>query len=317
VRASFLPGPNATVQDKIERMQMHSIDLTKGAVLERGCVYIVPLLEHLNLSSRIAANANPKSSTGRLDIFTRLITDHATEFDNVEAGYRGPLYLELSPRTFSVVVHRGSRLAQMRFRRGSAISSKAEIERLHAQTRLIDRDWDTKRLPFGVPLTVDLAAGKRRRVIGYRARRHSGVIDVDKVSHYAPLDFWEPVARPRDNMLILDPDEFYILASKEAVTVPPTHAAEMVAYDTSVGEFRVHYAGFFDPGFGHADFGGHGSRAVLEVRSHEVPFAIEEDQVVGRLIYWRLTDIPDRLYGEEIGSSYQSQGLALSKQFKR
>ena len=317
VRASFLPGRDATVRDKINQFGMHAIDLSKGAVLEKGCVYIVPILEQLNLSNRISGICNPKSSTGRLDVFTRVITDKSGEFDNVGTGYKGPLYMEISPRTFSVIVRTGSTLGQIRFRRGSPTSSRAEVERLHAETKLIDREWDTKRFPLGVPVTVDLKGAKGSEYIGFRARRHSGLIDVDRIDYYDPRDFWEPIRKPHAGGLILDPDEFYILASRESVTVPPTHAAEMIAYDTSVGEFRVHYAGFFDPGFGHTDSGGAGSRAVLEVRSHEVPFVVEEDQVVGRLIYWKLTDEPDKVYGKHIGSSYQSQGLQLAKQFKR
>ncbi len=314
VNASFLPGPRATVAEKLETFGMHAIDLRDGAVLEKSCVYIVPLQETLALSSRIYGMANPKSSTGRLDIFTRLITDHTAEFDRVKSGYHGPLYVEVSPRAFSVVVRTGSRLNQLRLRRGSHSYSDSALRRLHEQVQLIDKDLGAQDISNGIPLTIDLPGEPPGRPIGYKARVHTRLIDVDLVRHYAVEDFWEPLhARPREG-LILNPGDFYILASKEAVTVPPDHAAEMVAYDTLVGEFRVHYAGFFDPGFGHGESAG--TRAVLEVRSHEVPFVLEDGQVVGRLVYERLLDLPDKLYGREIGSSYQKQGLQLSKHFK-
>ena len=316
VRASFLPGHGQTVRGKIETFGMHEIDLSDGAVLETGCVYVVPLMESLALSRTISGLANPKSSTGRLDIFTRLITDHAAEFDRVPAGYHGPLYAEISPRTFSIVVRAGSRLNQLRLKRGVPAYSDAALLRLHHEAQLIDRPLEQSQVSKGLPLTVDLVGAGEPGPIGYRAKKHTGLIDLDRIGAYAPAEFWEPLSASGDGGLILNPDDFYILASKESVNVPPDHAAEMVAYDTLVGEFRVHYAGFFDPGFGHAESGGAGTRAVLEVRSHEVPFMIEDGQLVGRLMYERLTDVPDKLYGTGIGSSYQRQGLALSKQFR-
>ena len=320
VKASFLPGPKATVEEKIQAFGMHEFDLSEGAVLEKGCVYIVPLMESLALSSRIYGMANPKSSIGRIDIFTRLITDYAKEFDRVPSGYHGPLYVEISPRAFSVVLRQGSRLNQLRLRRGSHSYSDAALRRLHAQVPLVDRDLGVEDLSGGIPLSIDLPVNAEPSalsggVIGYRAKPHSGLIDVDRVAAYAVEDYWEPLTGRPPGGLVLNPNDFYILASKEAVTVPPDHAAEMVAYDTLVGEFRVHYAGFFDPGFGHGENAG--TRAVLEVRSHEVPFVLEDGQIVGRLLYERLLDEPAKLYGGEIGSSYQRQGLALSKHFKR
>jgi dCTP deaminase len=316
VRASFLPGEQHSVRERIELFGMHRIDLSESAVLEKGCVYIVPLAERLALSGRINGLANPKSSTGRLDIFTRLITDHATEFDRVPAGYEGPLYIEISPRTFSIVVRQGSRLNQIRFRRGTPSYSDAELYRLQEEMQLVDRPLEQRQVQRGLPLTVDLAGLGDDELVGFRAKQHTELIDIDRVGAYDPLDYWEPLLASRNRRLVLNPDDFYVLASREAVNVPPDHAAEMVAYDTLVGEFRVHYAGFFDPGFGHAAQGGAGTRAVLEVRSHDVPFLLEDGQLVGRLIYERLTDLPDRLYGKSIGSSYQRQGLQLSKQFK-
>jgi len=316
VRASFLPGEGYTVKRKIDLFGMHKIDLAQGAVLEKGCVYIAPLLEYVALSSRISGLANPKSSVGRLDIFTRLITDHASEFDRIRPGYAGPLYAEISPRTFSIVVRQGSRLNQLRVRRGSPSYSDAELFRLQEQLRLVDRPLEARHVQRGLPVTVDLSGEPGADLIGFRAKKHADLIDLDRIAHYDPLDYWEPIAAGRERAIILNPDDFYVLASKEAVNVPPDHAAEMVAYDTLVGEFRVHYAGFFDPGFGHAAEGAQGTRAVLEVRSHDVPFMIEDGQLVGRLVYERLTDVPDKLYGPAFGSSYQRQGLQLSKQFK-
>ena len=317
VRGSFLPGPNATVMDKIERFRMHEIDLSGGAVLERGCVYIVPLMESLKLDRNIAGIANPKSSTGRLDIFTRLIADHATEFERVRGGYVGPLYLEISPRSFSVVVHEGTRLNQLRLRRGASAYSDAAIRRLHEEVGLIDRAPGEEDVSNGLGLSVDLRGDRDDGVVGWRAKHHAPLIDVEKIAHYEPLEFWDPIlVRPGEG-IFLNPDDFYILASKEAVRVPPDCAVEMVAYDTLVGEFRVHYAGFFDPGFGWTGEAAGNTCAVLEVRSHEVPFLLEDGQIVGRLAYDKLTEEPDKLYGAGIGSSYQGQGLMLSKQFKR
>ncbi|HEY5082263.1 MAG TPA: 2'-deoxycytidine 5'-triphosphate deaminase [Bauldia sp.] len=311
VRASFLPGPNRIVADRLKTVTLHEFSLADGAVLETGCVYIVPLMESLKLPANIAAAANPKSSTGRLDVFTRVITDRAREFDTIPAGYTGPLYLEVSPRTFPVLVRAGSRLSQMRFRRGEARLDDAALLTLHRKETLVAGEPN---IANGITVTIDLAGAGD--IVGYRAKRHTGVIDVDRRNQYDPADFWEPLPRHKVSELILDPDQFYILVSREAVHVPPDYAAEMVPFDPLVGEFRVHYAGFFDPGFGHSAAGGTGSRAVLEVRSHEVPFILEHGQVVGRLVYERLTARPDRLYGDDLGSNYQAQGLKLSKHFR-
>ena len=314
VRASFLPGAGSTVMDRIRDFAMHRMSLADGAVLERGCVYIVPLMESLSLRSRMSGLANPKSSVGRLDIFTRLITDEAQLFDHVPLGYKGPLYAEIAPRTFSVVVRSGTRLNQLRLQRGNPPATDASLRRLHRSVRLLDAEPRKQDIDRGIAVTVDLGSTAR---VGYRARRHTDLIDLSKVDHYEPGDFWEPLQAEAKGILTLNPGDFYILASREAVMVPPDHAAEMRAYDTQVGEFRVHYAGFFDPGFGCADCSGTGSRAVLEIRSFEVPFVLRDGQLVGRLVYERLTGIPDKLYGPTIGSSYQRQGLALAKQFKR
>jgi dCTP deaminase len=317
VRASFLPGPDATVLEKIEQLDGYAIDLTNSAVLEKGCVYVVPLIESLALSENIAGLANPKSSTGRLDILTRLITDRTAAFDRVERGYHGPLYVEIAPRTFSVVVRTGTRLNQLRFRRGAPTVASGELQRLHDEQQIVMALGDENKLGEDgmLRVTVDLGGDGGDSLIGFRARKHTDRIDVERIGHYDPLDFWEPIHAHRDPRIILDPNDFYILKTRESVGVPPDYAAEMMAYDTTVGEFRVHYAGFFDPGFGWDRAAG-GSRAVLEVRSHEVPFLLEHGQTVGWLRYEPMAGRPDKLYGRGIGSNYQNQGLALAKQFR-
>ncbi|ADZ71676.1 2'-deoxycytidine 5'-triphosphate deaminase [Polymorphum gilvum] len=314
VRASFLPGPGVTVADRLDALRLHTVDLAHGAVLETGCVYIVPLQEVLDLPAIISATANPKSSTGRLDVFTRVITDDARAFDTVGAGYSGPLYAEISPLTFPILVRTGSRLSQIRFRIGNPLISDEDLQEIHAAQRLVD--GGDERIGGGVQLSIDLKGSGEGSLVGYRAKHHTAVIDVDLRAVHHPLDFWEPIHRRDEASLILDPNEFYILVSREAVHVPPDFAAEMVPFDPLVGEFRVHYAGFFDPGFGHGQAGGTGSRAVLEVRSHDVPFLVEHGQTVGRLVYEHMAERPRRLYGEGIGSNYQGQALKLSKHFK-
>ncbi len=321
VRASFLPGPGTTVAQRIAELKLHEFSLATGAVLETGCVYIVPLIESLALPDEIAAATNPKSSTGRLDVFTRVIADETRGFDRVCGGYRGPLYAEISPKTFPVLVREGSRLSQLRLRHGDAAVSGEALRALHARERQVDRAEAV--MGDGVAVSIDLAgsgsnkgARSNNAVVGYRAKRHTAVIEVERRGAYDVADFWEPIEARADRSLILDPDEFYILASTEAVPVPPDFAAEMVPFDPLVGEFRVHYAGFFDPGFGYAGAGGLGSRAVLEVRSREVPFILEHGQIVGRLVYEKMLARPDQLYGTGIGSNYQAQGLKLSKHFR-
>ncbi len=313
VRASFLAGAGQSVADRLVEFEMHRVDLTAGAVLEKGCVYVIPLMERLALPTGIQAVANAKSSTGRLDLLTRMITDGGTEFDRVPAGYHGALYAEICPRSFSVLVRPGMRLNQIRFRRGHAVLSDTELAALHSLSPLVSgRPHIADGLGFSVDLTPAPGAD---RLIGYRAKPHTGLIDLDRQAHYRPADFWEDI-RTDSRRIILDPGAFYILVSREAVHIPPDYAAEMAPYLALVGEFRVHYAGFFDPGFGHAAAGGSGSRGVLEVRCHEAPFVLEHGQIVGRLVYERMAARPETLYGAGIASNYQGQGLKLSKHFR-
>ncbi len=320
MQASFLPGPNATVESRIKDLAMTRIDLTQPTVFEKGCVYLVPLMEHLNLTSEFSAKANPKSTTGRLDIFTRLICDGGTEFERVPPGYKGTLYAEVVPRTFTVLVQAGVKLNQLRFIRGCPPPSDTTLQELDAQETLVYGEGDQPGealINRGLMVSLNLQGGPEDKIIGYRAKQNTPAIDLLKKDYYDPDEFWEPIMAPRNRRIILNPDDFYILLSKEKVRIPPAYAAEMVAYDPSMGEFRIHYAGFFDPGFGYGASDVKGSHAVLEVRSHEVPFLIEDGQAVGRLIYERLLTHSDKIYGMGIGSSYQGQGLALSKQFKR
>ncbi len=307
VRASFLAGSDASVATRLPEFEMHRVDLSGGAVLEKGCVYLVPLAERLALPGSVQAVANAKSSTGRLDLLTRTITDFGTEFDRIPPGYAGPLYAEICPRSFSVLVRPGMRLNQIRFRTGEGMLSDADLAALHAETPLVSTD---PVISDGLGFSVDLAP-ETGTLVGYRAKPHTGVIDLEKIGHYDPREFWEEVHSDAAR-IILDPGAFYILVSREAVTIPPDTAAEMAPYLAMVGEFRVHYAGFFDPGFGH----GVPARGVLEVRCHEAPFVLEHGQVVGRLVYERMAAVPDQLYGREIASNYQGQGLKLSKHFK-
>ncbi|MEO0606985.1 MAG: 2'-deoxycytidine 5'-triphosphate deaminase [Pseudomonadota bacterium] len=288
IRASFLPGPERSVADLLQEpgTELHRIDLTpQGAVLETGCVYLVPLQESLRLPAGLSGRANPKSSTGRIDVFTRVVTNRAKAFDDVPTGYSGPLWLEISPRTFPILVRPGDRLAQLRLRRGG---SQGRSEKT---------------------VSIDLKSAQDRPV-GWRAKRHGGLIDLRAIGQHDVQDFWEPLYARRGR-LILDPEEFYILASRETVKVAPAKAAEMAPIAPELGEFRAHYAGFFDPGFGTNEGG---SRAVLEVRSRDVPFVLEHGQPVAKLVYEPMAAKPRRLYGGRT-SNYQGQGLKLSKHF--
>ncbi|TVP73823.1 MAG: 2'-deoxycytidine 5'-triphosphate deaminase [Rhodobacteraceae bacterium] len=311
VRASFLAGKGRRVADRLAELEMHQMDLSTGAVLEKGCVYVVPLMESLALPAGLQAVANAKSSTGRLDLLTRVITDEGTEFDRVTEGYTGPLYAEICPRSFSVLVRPGMRLNQIRFRRGQAVLSDTELAALHQTDTLVP---GAPVISEGLGFSVDLRP-HTGTLVGYRAKPHTGVIDLDRIGAYAPADFWEEL-HSDDGQIILDPGAFYILVSREAVHIPPDYAAEMAPYLAMVGEFRVHYAGFFDPGFGHAAAGGTGARGVLEVRCHEAPFVLEHGQIVGRLVYERMAARPEQLYGADIASNYQGQGLKLAKHFR-
>lgn len=310
LRASFLAGRGRSIADRLTELTMHQMELTGGAVLERGCVYLVPLMERVRLPKGLTAVANAKSSTGRLDLLTRLVTDDGTEFDRLPEGYDGPLYAEICPRSFSVLVRPGMRLNQLRLRRGIAVLNDAELHDLNQREPLVNGE---ALIDQGLGFSVDLRP-ENGDLVGYRARPHSGVIDLDRIRHYPAAEFWDELHSDKGR-LILDPGAFYILVSRESVAIPADYAAEMAPYLAMVGEFRVHYAGFFDPGFGIGPTG-KGARGVLEVRCHEAPFVLEHGQVVGRLVYEKMASRPRRLYGSDIASNYQGQGLKLAKQFK-
>jgi dCTP deaminase len=321
VRASFLPGVGNSVAGRIQQLGNTEIDLTKPAVFESGVVYVVELLESVRLKGGIRGIANPKSSTGRLDVLVRLITDEATQFDVVSRGYEGPLYLEVAPQAFSIVVQQGVRLNQLRFVRGMPsvpLTTDGGLEARYKAGQLVKPDGEL--LPLrgsDVPVSVDLRGLGPGSIVGYKAKKTTDTIDLTKVGHYDPREFWEPIVDV-DGRLPLDKGDFYILATREDVAVPPDLAAEMVPFDSASGEFRVHYAGFFDPGFGYQDGRAQGSKAVLEVRSYGVSFMLEHGQTVGWLSYSRLATgaPPDKLYGEGIKSNYQGQGVALAKHFR-
>jgi dCTP deaminase len=342
IQASFLPGRSSTIETKIKDLCLAEIDLTRPALLEKDAVFIVPLVESLALPSDIGGKANPKSTTGRLDIFTRLITDGGLEFERVPTGYKGGLYVEIVSRTFPIIVSAGTKLNQLRFVRGNPPAGDGVLEQLAQRERLVyydngdnpteavvERGLD-KLVPLGagdaaarafidrgLRTTIDLEGVQGSSIVAYKARRNCPPVDLGKVGAHDAAEFWEPIASPKSGGLVLDPGDFYLLSSKERFCVPAGWAAEMEPFDASSGDFSVHYAGFFDPGFGYGARGEiKGTRGVLEVRAHEVPILLEDRQIVGRLVYHRMADVPDKLYGQQIGSSYQQQGLALSKQFR-
>jgi len=319
VSASFLPGNNATVEKKLREVKLREFDLSTPVLLEKGRVYIVPLQEELLLQENYSGNANPKSSIGRLGVFTRVITDYGEAFDVIPPAYKGKLYAEIVPLTFRVYVREGVTLNHLRVRRGNPRSSKKMLVDLHEQQPLLYSQDESPVEPLilhGVMLTVDLQGVDGSDVVGFRAKREAAPIDLSLVNHYEASDYWERIYRERGS-IVLEPGDFYILTSKEKVSVPPHMAAEMLPFDPAVGEFRIHYAGFFDPGFGWNPEKTVGNHAVLEVRSHEVRSLLEDGQVVGRLKYEYLREQPDKLYGSsQTGSSYRTQSLTLSKHFK-
>ncbi len=344
VRCSFLPE-DETVEHKVDRLKQYEISIENGAVLEPNCVYIIPLLEELNLPisnvsaqqplfngedgegsirlvshENLTAKANPKSTTGRLDIFTRVITDYSHRFEEIKPGYQGRLYLEVVPKSFPIRVETGQRLNQLRLRHGYTPLSDQDILRTHNSESLLFSGrgdplaMDRIKVHNGLFFSVNLNA-EEDEIVGYKAKKHRDLIDLDKIRHYNITDFWEPIRAQEEDYLILEPEAFYIFASKERCRIPPHLAAEMIPYDTGSGELRTHYAGFFDSGFGGQKSDG-GARAVLEVRSHDVPFLIEDGQTFCSMLFEPNTEIPDFVYGEDIKSNYQGQGLQLGKHFK-
>lgn len=343
VRSSFLPE-NETVQQKIDKLCQYSFSIEDGAVLEPNCVYIIPLLEELNLPSshfssqkklfngtdnngvrlisqeNITAKANPKSTTGRLDIFTRIITDYSHRFEEIEPGFKGKLYLEVVPKSFPIKVRTGHRLNQLRVRHGHTVLTDQDLLRIHHSDPILFNEdktpvnLETVKVNKGLFLSVSLQ-NNEQNILGYKAKKHRDLINLDKINHYEIADFWDPIYARKDDHLILEPEAFYIFASKERCRIPKHLAAEMIAYDTGSGELRTHYAGFFDSGFG-GDVSDGGARAVLEVRSHDVPFLIEDGQTFCSMVFEPNSEVPEFTYGSDIKSNYQGQGLKLGKHFK-
>ena len=329
LRASFLPY-RQPVQTRLMQNDFTDVDLvidelslTSGATLQRGSVYLVPLQESLALPREVRGRCNPKSTTGRLDIFTRVIADDTARFDEIEPGYRGPLYLEVSPQSFPVRVYAGTSLSQLRLMAGATTLSDTALERLYRETPLLFDDDDQpiavsrRVINDGLCMGVDLSGRHTDGIIGYRAHANPPVVDLNRVGFYDPQDFWEPIKRPNRDSYILEANRFYILASKERIRVPPEYAAEMVVYDAGAGEIRTHYAGFFDPGFGYGAGDVLGTKVVMEVRAREVPFMVYDGQTSFKVGLERLAAPPDRVYGVGLSSSYQHQTLTLSKHFRR
>jgi dCTP deaminase len=321
IRASFLPNGKSPIGPKIRELQLAELDLSQPALLGTGDVFIVPLVESLALPPDMSGRANPKSTTGRLDIFTRLMTECGAEFEEVPQGYSGDLYVEIVSRTFPIIVRAGTKVNQLRFFRGNPQSDDEQLRKLARRRQLVYyENGEAPGKPVireGLRVSVDLQGDEKQCIVAYKAKKQCSPIDLAKMNAYDVREFWDPIPAEEPKSLVLNPADFFLMASKERIGVPPDYAAEMEPYDPSIGEFTVHYAGFFDPGFGHGTAGEiKGTKAVLEVRVHEVPILLEDGQTVGRLIYHRMADRPDKVYGQGIGSSYQQQGLALSKQFR-
>lgn len=326
--SSFLPEG----RDVMERLYapdtygsglvMYGIDISDGAVLEKGHVYLVPLMEELNLPKDVRGKANPKSTTGRLDVFARVLTDKSPRFDDIAPGYKGRLFLEVMPRSFTIKVRQGLSLVQLRLMSGECVLQDTALKALHKKTRILysgDKEVppDEIKITKGLFMSVDLGGEANGGVIGYKSKKNSHVVDLSRKNHYNIDDFWEPIYRNSKGTLILEPEDFYILSSKEKIRIPPRYAAEMVPYEAGSGELRTHYAGFFDPGFGYGAAGEvKGTKAVLEVRAHDVPFMIADGQAFCKLHYEEMARVPEKVYGPKIGSSYQFQGITLGKQFK-
>lgn len=320
LRCSFLPDTESSVEDKVRDLVQDKISISGGRTLEPERPYLIPLLEELRLPEGVRGKANPKSSTGRLDVFTRVITDNNNRFDEIPLGYHGKLYLEVVPRSFAVRADRFQSLNQLRLAVGDArVRGVEDLQHIHRnEMPLLYTDAGpvpTEDLVTadGLFLSVNLRA--RNQIVGYRAKKNSRRLDMSLVGRYWWHDFWEPVYPERGGRVVLEPEIFYLLLSAEGVCVPPDYAAEMVAYDPTAGELRTHYAGFFDPGFGYRQGHSLGTRAALEVRARDVAFMLEHEQPICKLAFERMVEAPDRLYGEGIGSHYQGQSTMLSKHF--
>ncbi|HXI10696.1 MAG TPA: 2'-deoxycytidine 5'-triphosphate deaminase [Thermodesulfobacteriota bacterium] len=327
--SSFLPQADDSIEEMLYApdaygtgLVMYKTDISGGGILEKGHVYLIPLMEELALPKDVSGRANPKSTTGRLDIFARVLTDRNPRFDDVAAGYKGKLFLEVMPRSFTIKVREGLSLVQLRLMNGDCALTDTRLKTLNRECRLLFNgdehlSPEQTRISNGLFMSVDLSGDLDTGILGYKSKKNSHVVDLTKKNHYNIPDFWEPIQRNSKGTLILEPEEFYILSSKERIRIPTRYAAEMVAFEAGSGELRTHYAGFFDPGFGYGKKGEvKGTKAVLEVRAHDVPFMIADGQTFCKLFFERMAEVPEKVYGPKIGSSYQYQGITLSKQFK-
>ncbi|MDA1284586.1 MAG: 2'-deoxycytidine 5'-triphosphate deaminase [Proteobacteria bacterium] len=287
IKASFIPN-NKKVSQLIESLALSKINLNNENLLEKNCIYLCELNEHLNLNNAYSAKSNPKSTTGRLDIFTRLITDYGKEYDVVDRGYNGKLYLEIIPQSFSIIVKKGLSLNQIRFYKDHLIINS-----------------------FIKSQDISIYI-KKNEICAYKAIKNTSAINLNKLNHYKINDFWETII-PKNNNFIIEKDEFYILRSLENIKIKDTIAAELEPFGDNFGNFRVHYAGFFDPGFGNNKLG---TPAVFELRAYDTPFYVENKQKVARLNFYKLIEKSINTYGKKIKSNYHNQKLKLAKQFK-
>ncbi len=324
IQCSFLPE-NEPVETKLKEICLYDFDITDGGILEKNAIYLIPLMEELALPSSLYGLANPKSSTGRLDMFTRVIVDKGHRFDEIPRGYRGKLYLEVISRSFPVKVHAGLSLNQLRltYAQSPTLGKQGLELKYKNHPILFDRNgfvipFDQIKVESGIYISLDISGDQLESIIAYKAKTNSTVIDLSKIRHYKADEFWEPIYRNKKNRLILEPESFYIMMSKERVCIWPDWLAEMIAYEPNSGELRTHYAGFFDSGFGWNgtdELMNQGTRAVMEVRPHDVPFMVEDGQTFCRLKFEKVVERPEKVYGLALNSNYHSQGLALSKYF--
>ncbi|MBI29421.1 MAG: 2'-deoxycytidine 5'-triphosphate deaminase [Pelagibacteraceae bacterium] len=314
VSSSFLTI-NKTVEDRIKNFIIDKIDISQGHLFKKNQIYIVEVQESLNLDSKLSGKCNPKSSTGRLDILSRVISDYSSEYEVIKPGYKGKIYLEITSKTFNIVFTEGDKLSQLRLRKNNIVTTNdRELIGLHKLSPLLyNKNHKAIKPLINNGLKITAAVFNDDEPIAYKAKKDSPEIFFNKLRFHNKKDYWVSINKTKKNSLIIEPNEFYILKSKEKIKISRNLAAEMIPYDSEIGEFRAHYAGFFDPGFGNEMKGSH---AVLEIKTYEVPFAVEDGQIIARLIFEKLAEEPTKIYGEGIKSNYQNQGLALSKHFR-
>ena len=312
IEASFL-SPNHNIRDKLNNIINKKIDLNEVYIFKKNITYIVRLNEKLNLKNDIFGKCNPKSSTGRLDIFCRAILNFSDEYEKIPLNYNGEIFLEITPRSFNIALIKGDSLNQMRliYQNHDYVDDES-LHNFHNIDPIIFDEFGNTNvadISSGLKISVDLK--KINKTSAYIAKDNAPVLHYDKINSHKVADFWDTI-KTKDDYLIIKPGKFYILKSKQKIRIPKTMAGEMKPYDTGIGDFRVHYAGFFDPGFGDP----FGSYAVLEVKTNEVPFILNDGQVIAKIQYEKLNKETKVVYGSNIKSNYQNQELALSKHFE-